>query len=141
VAQLNGTGAAVPAFGVKWQSNLSAGGWLDVPASFGADKIKWRGLTETAIATAVGQGHVLAGCLDATGLTAVPGSVQRDAAAVPNVVLAQDQCIAIGAVFDFDTTVTASDSWQLRLVNQDGTLFAGSPVYLTVVGMPYTRSR
>jgi hypothetical protein len=122
VGQLDATVAAPPEFAVNLRYSKNGGAYVPIPEDFGIDNIRAFGNFDTSLTIPLDDTPIVS-CL-AGVLSNVQGSIQRTANAVPNILLDQNQCIAVGTVVEFDADVVPNvDVYKFRYYNQDETPF------------------
>lgn len=114
--QIDGTAADPPAIGVIPYYSKNSGSYTIVPGSFSADNIRI-GTSQTG-SDVPSAGEAVSTALSGA-LTTIAGQHVASADAVPTFDLAQDNSIVNRWVIEFDTDVTAADTYDIRLYNQD----------------------
>ena len=114
--QIECSGADCPTVALKWQYTLDGGADTDIPDAYGADGIRFHGLTvPSGWAT---QGQAMTRISGSCKL--ISGSVQLTSAAVPNISLTNGDCYVVGAMIDFDPAKTLPAAFRLKVVFQAG---------------------
>lgn len=114
--QIDGTTANPPPIGVIPYYSKNSGGYAIMPGSFGADNIRI-GTSQTG-SDIPSAGEAVTTALSGA-LTTIAGQHVTSANAIPTFDLAQDNSIVNRWVIEFDTDVSAGDTYDIRLYNQD----------------------